>query len=609
LKSLNRYQGIAIIAVFICIFIATVTPVAAESNPTVLMVDVHGNTHVPAEKVLGVVSNSKMGEPLDAQKVELDMKSIMELGYFADVKARTEKMFDGVELIFEVVENPAFKEVQITGLTKIKPDELKPFFTQKTGEVFNTAIFRQDLSNALKHFQEKKGLVIQPKAVGNLGISADGVVKLELVELRFGKIKVNGLIKTKEFVVLRELTFKEGDIIDYNVLRNDLQSIMRLRLFDKVEPHMEQGATPNTIDLTLEVQEAQTGTFSFGVSFAQSTGEFGGVLGYSEGNLMGLGQNIALDLDYAESKQNAQFSFYEPWLDDKKTSFGLSMWNTDSEFVSTMNSWFKKGGEDQYDLHLIETGISLSFGRPLWKDYTSRVQFNFQRNTMPNNEIRPRDEDENDDSNNSDGSANTDSANLKRPLEFWDNSIGLDFTKNKLIYQDRNFVNGGYQLSFNHTVSGEYLGGEFNYQKSTLEGKWFHAFTPNLVIGTRLQGTTISGEYPDYNALYLGGMYRLRGYADRRFDSQLSEQLIGTKYLLSNTELRYRLPKNDSLEFVLFYDAGQINNMEGGSTFKADYGVGFRYNVPLLGVLRFDQAWNVNKEDGSRFVISLGEMF
>ncbi len=607
MNLLNRYPGIAIIAVFILIVIAAVTPVDAEPNPTVLMVDVHGNAHVPTEKILGAVSNSKMGEPLDAQKVELDMKSIMELGYFTDIKARTEKMFDGVELIFEVVENPAFKKVEITGLTKVKPDELKPFFTQKTGEVFNTVIFRQDLSNALKHFQEKKGLVIQPKTAGNLGISTDGVVKLELVELRFGKIKVSGLVKTKEFVVLRELTFKEGDIIDYNALRNDLQSIMRLRLFDKVEPRMEQSTTPNAIDLTLEVQEAQTGTFSFGVSFAQSTGEVGGVLGYSEGNLMGLGQNLSLDLNYAESKQNAQFSFYEPWLDDKKTSFGLSMWNTDSEFVSTMNSWFKEGGKEQYDLHLIETGISLSFGRPLWKDYTGRVQFNFQRNSMPSDEISPDVEDGDDGSHN--GSAYTDPANLKRPLEFWDNSIGLDFTKNKLIYQDRNFVNGGYQLSFNHTVAGEYLGGEFDYQKSTLEGKWFHAFTPNLVIGTRLQGSTLSGEYPDYNALYLGGMYRLRGYADRRFDSDLSEQLIGTKYLLSNTELRYRLPNINSLEFVLFYDAGKIDNMEGGSTFKADYGIGFRYNVPLLGVLRFDQAWNVNKEDGSRFVISLGEMF
>ncbi len=591
----SRIRGVYIILLVCCLTLVMVWPATAETNPVVMMVDVQGNTQVPSSKILGVISKVRIGEPFDARQVEADMKAISDLGYFSDVSVKTDKMFNGLKVVFEVVENPNFKELIITGLTKVKPEEMQSFFSQKPGEVFNTVTFREELTKALKSFREKKGLFIEPRAEGKIGFSQEGVVQIELVENKYGKIIVRGLQKTKEFVFLRELSIKEGDIFDYNALREDFMKIMRLRLFDNVEPHFEKSTTvPDAYDVIFDVKEAQTGTFSFGVSFGQSDGEIGGVLGYSEANLMGLGQNLALDLNFTESEQNAQFSFYEPWLDKKHTSFGVSMWNSDNDFTTTMNKWNLGTPKDtQYDIHLVETGLSVSFGRPLWKDVTGQVQFGFKRNTI--DELTTT----------VDGVNNTPNTTI----EFWDNSAGLSLTKNKLSYQDRNFVDGGYWLSADYTNAGKFLGGEFDYQKATLEGKWFHAFNPNFVVGTRLQAAVIDGSYPDYNALYLGGMYKLRGYADRRYDDALTTQLIGSSYLLSNTELRYRMPSNKSLEFVLFYDAGQINNIGGGSSLKSDYGFGLRYNIPFLGVLRLDQAWNTGKNGDNRLVFSLGEMF
>ncbi len=594
----SRIRGIALLLLILCLTATLTHPVTAETNPMVLMFDVEGNTRVPAEKILGAISNTKIGEPFDAQKIEADMKSIMALGYFSDINLKTEKMFDGVKVIFNVVENPALKEIQIIGLTKVKMEELKPFFTQKPGDVFSAAIFKDDLAKALKYCREKKGLFIEPKTEGQISISPDGVVRVELVELRYGKIIIKGLEKTKESVLRRELSIREGDIIDYNALKDDYMHIMQLRLFDSVEPRLEKSVIPNAYDVIFEVKEAQTGSFSFGVTFGQSDGKVGGVLSYSEGNLMGLGQNISLDLNFSSTEKNAQFSFYEPWLDSKHTSFGVSMWNTDNNFYSTLSTWYPSLGNNDYYIHLIETGLSLSFGRPLAKDTRGQVRFSFQRDNIPAGDIL--------DSNN--GNTVNLGGNPVLPMEFWDNSVGLNVTKNKLSYLDRNFVDGGYQLSADYAVSGKYLGGAFNYQKGTLEGKWFHSLSSNLVVGTRLQGAFVTGDYPDYDALYLGGMYKLRGYADQRFDNSLSKQLIGNQYLLSNTELRYRMPSNKSLEFVLFLDAGQMNNIDGGSSFRSDYGLGLRYNIPLLGVLRLDQAWNTQGE-GNRLVFSLGEMF
>jgi outer membrane protein insertion porin family len=594
LKYLGCIQVLVGSVLILILGMVLTLPVMAEANPTVLMFDVQGNTHVATEKILGAISNIRMGESLDSKAIQLDMQAIMALGYFADVRVNTEKIFDGVKLIFEVVENPLFKEVRISGLTKMKSDELKPFFSQKPGDVFNTVLFKDDLSKAIKFCQEKKGLFVEPKLKdAGTAISSEGVVQVELAELRYGKIKITGLVKTKDYVVRRELSAKEGEIIDYALLKEDYMKIMRLRLFDNVDIRFENSSTPGAMDLILEAKEAQTGTLSLGISYSETSQEMGGLLSYSEANLMGLGQNISLDLNIAESSRNVQFNFYEPWLDDKHSSFGLSMWNSESDITSTMHSWEPSLGDNHYNLALARTGLSLSFGRPLWSDITGRIKFNFEKNEISNYYA-------------TDDTAKAHPLN-SFPYQFWDNSVEVELVKNRLSYQDRNFVNGGYQLLANYSVSGPYLGGNFDYQKALLEGKWFQSLSPNLVLGTRLQGGLLFGNYPDYDALYLGGMYKLRGYDDRRFSDSNTTNIIGDSYLLSNTDLRYRLPSNKDLEFVLFYDVGEMNNSSGDRVIKSDYGIGFRYNIPFLGVLRIDQAWN--RDQDAKLVFSLGEMF
>jgi outer membrane protein insertion porin family len=588
---LKRLSGLVTLALMLCMAGAWAAPAAAAANPDVVMFDVEGNAQVPAEKILGAISNTRIGAPFDSQKAEADGKAILALGYFSDVHIRTEGLLDGIKVIFQVVENPVLKEVRLLGLTKVRPEELQPFFTQKPGEVFNAAIFRDDLARALRDCREKKGLFIEPRT-SRVGISADGIVQVELVEFKYGKIIIRGLEKTKEIVVRRELTIREGEIIDYNALKEDYMTLMRLRLFDNVDPHLEKSATPDAYDVIFDFKEAQTGSFSFGVSFGENDGEVGGVLGYSEANLMGLGQNIAIDLDYSESENNASFTFTEPWIDDKNTSFSLSMWNSDSYFSSTLKTWYPADSTPYY-IHLVETGLSLSLGRPVGKDLRGQVKLSVQRDSIPDIYT--------------DSSEDEKAPISGSDIEFWDNSVGLSLIKNKLRYQDRNFVDGGYQWSTDYTVAGQYFGGDFDYQKGTLEGKWFHSFSPDLVWGNRLQAVGLTGDYPDFSALYLGGMNRLRGFNDRRYSSEMTQSLIGDRYLMANTELRYRLPSNKSLEFVLFYDAGQIRNLDGGSSNAWDYGIGLRYNLPMLGVIRLDQAWN--SQHDTKLVFSMGEMF
>lgn len=603
MKFLGRFRKV--IPLFVMVLMtALASSVTAQDNPRIYMFDVEGNEKIPAAEILGVVSNTRIGEPLDPKKVQADMHAIMELGYFSDVQVTTEKMFDGIKLNFVVVENPPFKEVKITGLTKVKPEEVQQFFSQKPGEIFNTAIFGQDLMKLKNYCREKKGLFVEAKTPG-VELAPDGTVHLELVELKYGKTVILGLVKTAEHVVRRELTIKEGDIIDYNVLMEEYARLTRLRLFDSISLRWEKSTDPEKMDLVIEVTEALTGSFEAGMSYGEESGDVGGFVRFTENNLMGLGQSVSIDVSFDDDSDNIKFSFYEPWLDDKHTSFGLSQWNSEDEIDSTMRKWYPKDGDFDkvHEIELNRTGLSLSFGRPIRNDVTARVKFNFEENEIARitDTVAKVVTDEHGNPKTVYEEIDLSPTDFNRPLKYWDNSIELGLTRNKLVYADSQFVSRGHYLSATYTNAGDLLGGEFDYEKYVLEGKWFKTLAPNLVWGTRLQGAYLTGDYPDYDALYLGGMYKIRGYDGNRFKNEENRKLIGDQTLLLNTELRYRLASNKNIEFVLFYDAGMVNSHTADS-----YGVGLRINIPFLGMLRFDQAWGGPERE---FVFSLGEMF
>ncbi len=598
-RTSRSLVGIRLLLIMSLFFVLAI-PALAEADLTVMMIDVVGNKTVPTEKILEVITNSQLGVPVAPEKVQQDIQAIYNLGYFADIKVKTFKVFGGLKLQFEVVENAPFQKVEITGLTKVKPRELQKFFVQKPGEAFSRVIFAENLDKALKYCREKKGLIIRPKSE-SLEISKEGVVQIELVELKYGKIKID-IVKnekimshTKEKVIRRELTFKEGDIINLKELQNNFYALMRLQIFDSVNPVLELSSIPDSLDLTLEANETHRGVIKFSISAIPDTGDWGGQVSVMDPNLMGLGQNLRLDVNIMKGGSNTvEFSFHEPWLDSNRTSFNLSLYNSTGDKISSLNSWFPDGDRSvTYDLDSSETGITLGLGRRLFGSLDTSLKVNFEKNNIESFAAR-------------DGAIAPNTA-AAHPFEFWDNSLSLGMVQNRLRYEDATFVNGGYYLEGNYAVSGPYLGGEFDYQKASLEGKWFKELMPNLVFASRLKGSILSGDYPDYKQLYLGGDFQLRAFGSSWYESEATKALVGDKTILSNTELRYRLPSNKSLEFVAFYDAGQIYNQDN-SVFKSDYGLGLRYLVPFLGVFRLDYAWNA--ETGvPKFVFSVFEAF
>lgn len=420
---------------------------------------------------------------------------------------------------------------------------------------------------------------------------------MELVELKVGKITVSGLEKTKEIVIRREFSLKEGDIFDSNILFQDIQKLMRLQLFNSINPDITKSSIPDALDINIKIQEAGKQFFTFSTSYEEKTGKTGFGIGYNQPNFMGLGQSLAFNIKTNPS--SASFSYHNPWLDEKHTSFGLSVWQNDMDLVSTMKSW-SPNLTDKYDLDLEQTGLSVSLGRPIGKYSKANVKMKIEKNEIVNFWSK--------DLNSREKTPET-SLSIPEPQlhsqDYWDNTIECSISHNKLNYKSMFNIFGGHQIIAGYTYGGRILGNDFDYQKIKVEGKWFHQLVPNLVFGTRIEGAYLFGDYPDYNLSYIGGPNRLRGYDGQRFKDDDTLALIGSKYLLHSSELRYRIPKYPNLEFALFYDIGHVSNSY--DTTKSDYGFGFRLELPLLGLVRVDRAWN--EDGGSKTVFAIGPAF
>ena len=347
-----------------------------------------------------------------------------------------------------------------------------------------------------------------------------------------GRIRYQGLEKTKEFVVAREMTLAEGDILDLNVLREDVQQLARLQLFSDISPRLQPTGEPGVMDLIMEFKEGENRIFTMGVSYTPNDNTLLGKFGIMDPNLMGLGQKISVNMEFNPNNVfNFNFDFQEPWLDEKHTSLGLKLYSNHTLSLSSRNldGGNVSGKDDQYAYSYNEkrTGLNLTLGRPLNRYLRVSTSFRMERVTIDPQEWVALEVDKGDDYDDY-----PDLPLLPPKEEYWDNSLGLGLNYNRLLYTGV-YTTGGYNASLGVNLHGGIFGGEYNYQRLYGEFKQFYSPLSHTTLGYRVMGSKILGETPDASKLYLGGELSLRGYDVRH--------VSGDQQVLANFEVR-RIP-------------------------------------------------------------------
>jgi outer membrane protein insertion porin family len=148
------------------------------------------------------------------------------------------------------------------------------------------------------------------------------------------RINITGNLKTRDFVIRRELDFSEGDPFNQAMLQRDKDAIQGLGFFKSVDITTEAGSAGDKVIINVNVVEQSTG--DYGVTAGYSTQD--GILGevsLTERNFLGRGQYVRAAVGASGTGKTFDFSFTEPRFMGLRVSTGFDLYDHISGQSST----------------------------------------------------------------------------------------------------------------------------------------------------------------------------------------------------------------------------------------------------------------------------------
>ncbi len=583
--------------------------VSAQEQPLVAEVTVEGNQYISADVILDEVKDIlKIGEPYTEQKAENVRKAITDLGYFDTVAVSYEQVGEDVSVTISVVERQRIEQIIFAGNTVITDAQLKETIFSKVGHIIAAQAISRDVRRIEDYYSEQ-GYIAQ---IADVKIDEFGGLTFIINEAYIEDVAIEGLEKTKEWVVRRQIRTQPGELFQQTRIADDINRIYNMGLFQDVKLDLHPGnkEPAKAVIPVIQITEKPTGMVSIAGAYSELD-NFVAMISVAENNLRGRAERISLDTELG-GRTSYDFKFYEPYLDSRDTALDLSVFDTQRQrrFVGGAAVSL---AEDQFEER--RTGATVTLSRPMTDTErvslgvrSEQVSSSFLQGTrnlgypvgpmaIPGPEPPPP------------GDTN-DPLIVAAPLHPGGrvNSFTLGWQRDSRDII-ANPTAGTYQ-NLSLELAGSLLGGESTYQRYQLDRRRYFGVRGNKdVIALRLLLGTTTGNIPLFDSFTVGGARSLRGYEQDRFR--------GENLALFNAEYRYGLSK--SLTLVSFVDAGDAfggvfrTEMPGfdiaanDEDFSIHVGMGFGIRaVTPLGPLRLDFGFG---EDGSQTHFGFGHTF
>ena len=208
------------------------------------------------------------------------------------------------------------KEGEIYSLSSIKFEDEKNILTSDTLELVNKEInnfinletgfsavqirsLKKDLSSLILNSGFEFFEIKTFDKIENTNV--DIIFQVHPISPKYtNQINIVGNYRTLDYVIRRELEIVEGDAIYETQIQNIKDKLSSLNLFQSINIK-EEIIDDNNINLIVEVEEKQTGTFNAGVSVGTLDG-FAIVTGLRENNFYGTGRSLDFLVNTSEDK-------------------------------------------------------------------------------------------------------------------------------------------------------------------------------------------------------------------------------------------------------------------------------------------------------------------
>lgn len=470
----------------------------------------------------------------------------------------------------------------------INRNNLRELLSSEANKPFNPRQLHRD-ARAIQRFFRDNGHPYA-SAVDNYRINSDTTVFATIiVEPRkkgfFGKTTYSGISLTRQSVLEREMSFKEGELFSARKITMSREALYRTGLFSVVTIEQDNGSDePETLDYKIIVAERKPQWVSARIG-AGSTEEYDltteSAVTWGHRNLFGTGREFSLQATtewevitkWANLRNRFDLRYKEPWV-------------LGNRIPITLNLYFEPGNAvkiPQYKLQLAGINISASYAPDPRK--THQLYFNYER---------------------------ADVFDVKDPeigaqiLEeggvLMSRRIGYTYTRD---HRDNVLVptEGRYFTSLVE-FAGYFLGGDDHYTKINLGARRYINFRGKYVLGGRVKISAIGNwrageDVLPHQRFFLGGASSVRGWTERSIGpvSSGGDPRGGKLLVLSNLEFRF--PIIWQFWGHTFFDMGNLwDNAEefNPRNFKGSTGWGLALITPI-GPVRFDYGYQIMNRD------------
>ncbi len=620
-------------------------PTTTQVEPRVLVSEVVVSG-VEDEALLNQVYaaiRTQPGRTTTRSQLQEDINAIFATGFFSNVQAIPEDTPLGVRVTFAVQANAVLQRVELRGSRLSQPNEngdlptltyedetvtlpeaVDRIFASQYGQTANLQALQIGIERLNKLYQDNGYVLAQVVAAPE--IAPDGTATLEVAEGEIENIDIRFLNKegqavddegnpirgrTRPFIITREFSSQAGDVFNQNQIQRDLQRAFGLGIFEDLNISLNPGQDPRKVDVVVNVTERRTGSLAASVGVSSASGLFGAV-SLQEQNLGGNNQRLNAEVQVGQRDLLFDLSFTDPWIatDPNRTSYTVNAFGRQS--ISLI---FDGGPREVYlpngDRPRVRRfGGGISFARPLEDNWRASLGLQFQNVSIRDADgaISPRDEFGN---------------LLSYDRSGVDNLATVQFSASQDLRNDPAQTTSGSVLR----LSTEQALGIDSIFYNRLRASYSYYIPVHIIdftsgcqkddpspsecpqaLAFNVQGGTIFGDFPPYEAFALGGTDSVRGYDAGDLGS-------GKSYLQATVE--YRFPIFSIVSGALFFDAGtdlgtasQVQGDPAGIREKPGsgfgYGVGVRVQSPL-GQIRVDYA--INNEGDTRIHFGIGERF
>lgn len=486
-----------------------------------------------------------------------------------------EQVGDELHITFPIEEGPRFRvgTVDLAGDLLQGKEELLALLKIRDEKFLNRQVLRSD-SLRLTDLYAEQGYAfaeVHPK-IDTPPDSTRVDIMLDISKgplVYFNRVEVVGNTRTRDNVIRRDLTVREGGIFDSTAIRKSTENLQRLGFFEDVAVTPLPTMQEDQMDIQVSVKEKSTGQFSVGAGYSSSDSLMF-MADISENNLLGTGNRLALSANLSAITTRFNLSYTNPRIFDTHVLSGIDLFNWRKEYDDYTKDSF---------------GGGLRFGHRLFKNWNIGYSYSYTDTEL--SDIAP---------NASIVIKESADINVTSALRL---TVSRD-TRNSYINPNSGSMN---------VVSVEYaggvLGGEAAFTKVEASTSWFFPIPFDSVF--HIKGSAgqafenEDGKLPVYEHFYLGGLNSIRGFETSTIspkDPVTGERIGGDKMWYANVEIIFPLFEEMGLRGVVFTDFGNVYGVEEDWNFdeiKKAAGIGFRWLSPM-GPLRLAWGYNLDPE-------------